>query len=464
VIDVTNILASSQTQRSAIMVQVQSKSGAGTPDPDFGKMGKVSLPLPGTVGNIPGAIHALPENKLLVAIRALRPENTPAQLVRLNEDGAIDRTFGDSGFVKIPFEDDVLFLPSSSHPLADGGWLIAGSAARETTAGQVRDLAVVRQDQNGKMDNTFGRDGVVIIRIEDLLGTKGARLVSRGDDEKTDEIFSTTPDFLAFPGSAQHDGKIVLVGTIFFGPGNYRGIVLRLDGNGSLDLSLDGKGYLFVNLPGFTEAAIHASGVAVDPDGNVLVCGYVDHPEGLAAYVIRYTRFGAVDKTFGDSKNGLVIIRDDNHLPILFAMTLKPDGGIIAVGGTMGYLEMSGVGLIVVLTADGRFNSDFNAGEPLFSDALKYSRWHRCLLQPDGRIIVSGQGLSIVFNNMAAVAARFLSDGRKDQTFANNGLVVVEDEGGFGNDQGITLRADKRIVLGCTAASPILGAVMCYFG
>jgi len=452
------------------MLQVQNKSKPGTLDPGFGVDGTVSLPLAGIVGSIPAAIHALPENKTLVAIRALRPENTPAQLVRLNVDGTKDKTFGDGGLVKVLLQGGNLFLPASIHPLADGRWLLAGSALRETAEGQVRDLAVVRLDQNGKMDGTFGRGGVVQISVEGLLGTqagKDARFVSRRNDEKTDEKtdekFTTTPDFLVFPGSAQLDGKIVLVSTLYFSPASQRGVVLRLEIDGSFDLSLAGKGYLFVDLPGFTGASNQAAGVAVEPDGSVLVCGEFDHPERMAAYVIRYDRFGAVDKTFGVSKNGLVIIADDTRLPMLFAMALKPDGGIVAVGGTLGYLDVSGVGLIVVLTTDGRFNSDVNDGRPVFSDVLGYHRWHRCLLQSDGKIIVSGQGISPVFNNTATVAARFSPDGRKDQAFANDGLVVIEDEGGYGSDQDITLRADNRIVLGCTAGSPIRGAVMCFF-
>lgn len=444
------------------MVQVQNKSAPGTPYPGFGTKGTVSLPFEGVDGNIPGAVLPLPNNQLLVAIHALRPENTPAQLVRLNEDGKIDREFGFNSAVEVPLKGGALFYPSSLLPLRNGGWLIIGSAVRETGEGQVRDLAVVKQDQHGKMDNTFGQDGVVIIRTQDLAG-KEARFVSRCNDEKTDEKFTTTPDFLVFPGSAQLDGKIVLVSTLQFNPGSHRGVVLRLEIDGSFDLSLAGKGYLFVDLPGFTGASNQAAGVAVEPDGSVLVCGEFDHPERMAAYVIRYDRFGAVDKTFGVSKNGLVIIADDTRLPMLFAMALKPDGGIVAVGGTLGYLDVSGVGLIVVLTADGRFNSDVNGGQPVFSDVLEYSRWQRCLLQSDGKIIVSGQGLSPVFKNMAAVVARFLPDCRKDRSFADDGLVVVENEGGYGSDQGIVHRTDNKIVLGCTSASPARGDVMCYF-
>ena len=449
------------------MEQVQNKSAPGTPYPGFGINGTKSLPFEGVDGNTPGAVLALPNNQLLVAIHALRPENTPAQLVRLNEDGKIDREFGFNSAVEVPLKGGASFYPSSLLALRNGGWLIIGSAIYETGEGQVRDLVVVKQDQHGKMDNTFGDDGVVQISVEGLLGAqagKDARFVSCRDDEKTDEKFTTTPNFSVFPGSAQLDGKVVLVSTINFSPESQRGIVLRLDSNGSLDLSLAGKGYLLVNLPGFTGASNQAAGVVIEPDGNVLVCGEFDHPERIAAYVIRYDRFGAVDKTFGVSKNGLVIIADDTRLPILFAMALKPDGGIVAVGGTFGYQDVPGVGLMVVLTTDGRFNSDVNDGRPVFSDVLGYHRWHRCLLQSEGKIIVSGQGLSPVFKNTATVVARFLPNCEKDRSFADDGLVMIEDEGGYGLDQGIVHRTDDKIVWGCTSAFPTRGKVMCYFG
>lgn len=458
------------------MTQAQSKKSAEFLDPTFGNGGVLELPFEEIVGRFPHSVLPLPDKKLLLLFSASSSENSPTKVARLNEDGSRDLRFGNQGIVEVPFKDGSSFSGRHLRALENGGWLITGTV--EHSDGST-DLAVVRQLQNGQLDTSFGpeKDGKVTLNVYDLIDSRsmpGASFVTRRHDEKKAEKSLVSAVDVGTVGVSQQDGKIVLVSTVLFAFDYLRGIAVRLNADGSLDTTFNGKGFVLVELPGVTHNWNYATGVAVQQDGKVLVCGDFSREgpeEWPDAYVIRYDQYGNVDDSYGDNKNGAVTITDSSRWLDLGSMALKADGGIVAVGmaervGTPGR-EGNREGLIVSLNPSGSFNLVFNNGKPLFSDFTEHGvSWRRCVLQTDGKLVVSGQGGgAFVDENSSVVTARYDSQGSLDVTFAGKGWAVFNNESGIDLSWGCTVMADNRVVVSgyvSFAPPPLPGYVVRY--
>ncbi|MHC8346809.1 NHL repeat-containing protein [Pseudomonas sp. RT6P73] len=434
------------------MTQVQSNKSAEFQDQTFGKGGVVELPFEGIAGRFANSVLPLPDKKLLLLFNAPPSENSPTKVARLKEDGSLDLRFGNQGTVDVPFKDGVSFSARNLRPLDNGGWLITGTV--EHSDGKV-DLAVVRQLQDGQLDTSFGpdKDGKVTLNVYDLIGPgakSGAGFVTRRHDEKNVEKSSASAGDVGLVAVGQQDGKIILVSTVLFAFDYLRGIVVRLNVDGSLDKTFNGKGFVLVELPGITHNWNYASGVAVQHDGKVLVCGDFSRAtsdERPDAYVIRYDQYGSVDESYGDNKNGVVTVTDSSRWLDLGSMTLKSDGGVVAVGTAEG--EGLREGLVVSLNVSGSFNLVFNNGKPLFSNFTEHGvSWRRCVVQADGKLVVSGQGGGAFLDeNSSATTARYTSGGSLDVTFAGKGWVDRNDERGIDLFRGCAVMADNRIVV-----------------
>jgi uncharacterized delta-60 repeat protein len=409
----------------------------------------------------------LPDNKLLLSINAASTELSPTKVARLNEDGSRDSSFGNNGIVEIPFKDEAFFVGNYLSLLPSGGWLITGTL--EYVNGVI-DLAVVRQLQDGQLDTSFGpaKDGKVTINIYDLIDSRtqtGASFITHRHDEKNGDTSSNGPGNVGTAAVAQQDGKMVLVSTVFFDFNYLRGIVLRLNMDGSLDKTFNQKGFVLVELPDITHNWNYATGVAVQQDGKVLACGNFSTEEWPDAYVIRYDQDGNIDKTYGDNKNGVVTITDSSRWLNLVSMALKADGGVVAVGGAedLGYVE----GLIASLMPSGSFNLVFNNGKPLFSTFKEDGvSWESCFVQADGNLVVSGEGGPPARDeNGSLVTARYAADGTLDVKFAGQGWTAYNHEPGFDVFLGGTVMADNRVVIsgyGIPTPPPLPGYVVRY--
>ncbi|MCP1442655.1 putative delta-60 repeat protein [Pseudomonas sp. GGS8] len=452
------------------MIQTQSKKSAEFLDSTFGKGGVLELPFKGIVGRFPDSVLPLPDKKLLLLFSASPSENSPTKVARLNEDSSFDSHFGDQGIVEVRFKDGLSFSARHLRPLENGGWLITGTVERSDGA---VDLAVVRQLPDGQMDTSLGpdKDGAVTLNVYDLIDSRahpGASFVTRRHDEKNAEKSSVSAGDVGVVAIGQQDGKIVLVSTVFFEYNYLRGIVVRLNKDGSLDATFNRKGFVLVELPDITHNWNYAAGVVVQQDGKVLVCGDFSREspgEWPDAYVMRYDQDGNVDAGYGDNKNGVVTITDSSRWLDLGSMALKSDGGVVAVGTADrdGHRE----GLIASLNPSGSFNLVFNKGKPLFSNLTEHGvSWRRCVLQTDGKLVVSGQGGgAFVDENSSVVTARYAPDGSLDVTFAGKGWAVFNDESGIDMFRGCTVMADNRVVVSgyvSFAPPPLPGYVLRY--
>ncbi|NUU33639.1 hypothetical protein [Pseudomonas sp. C2B4] len=431
------------------MNPTQVTKNPGALDPEFGGNGQVNLPFPDIIGAIPGAIYALPDNKLLIGLNAESNESSPAKIVRLNVDGSFDSGFGVNGSIEIPLDDDNWLSPVALYRLQGGGYIIMG-VTQTFELFEVPDLVVVKLTDGGEFDESFGTGGRVIIAPTDLKGAglaESAKFKVHGGAEKR------VSDHAMMAGAFQgadiqlQDGKILLVASIVYEFDIEKGVVIRLDVDGSFDKSFNGAGFVFIEVPGYLGANNTAYNAKVQPDLKVLVCGRVDRRkegEFYDAYIIRYNHDGTVDNEYGIAQNGAVIISKSSELLSLGFMALKSDdGGIIAVGNSA-----MNTGLIVALDESGIPNKVFNRGRPLFSNFLNNLGWSRCVLQQDGKIIAFGTANSAEFpSNAATVTARFDALGNLDATFASKGWTLIDRESTHAILRSAALMPDERVVV-----------------
>lgn len=391
-------------------------------DPSFGENGVVRFPLGELSEFDVRAVLALPDNKLLVAVRR-RKDGLETLIARLLEDGQLDLGFGDdkTGFVEISLKDG-LYMHSMLEltPFPDGGWLVRAEYQNngpDVSAG----LVVVKQDKDGRLDHNFADQGVRYIPY--------AQMGSAGHGDNV----------------LRQDEKILLVGSVEDDTGRVSGIVMRLNADGSDDTTFNGTGFALVELAGIAHQHSSAQLVAHQPDGAVVVGGSYSGPSS-GAYVIRFDANGKIDRSFGESGNGVVIIsgEDDIHLSAISIV----DGKIVLAGAAVKDGGMRGV--IAVLTSKGSYNLVFNNGKPLLSDFVPQGlRWLRCVARPDGSIVVSGDtGIGVTDDDPSAITAKFLADGTPDLSFNGTGFSIFDEAGVLEALHDMTVLADGRIVVG----------------
>ncbi|MFO3797224.1 MAG: hypothetical protein ACK8QZ_08080, partial [Anaerolineales bacterium] len=403
------------------MNEKQTSSNAGTLDPSFAENGVLSLPLPRIPGDEARCVLALPENKILVVIPWLG--SGPIAVARLSEAGAFDTSFGDRqlGYVELHFEGiEVGREGLRIGALADGGCVITGQYDSEGTRG----LIAIRLRQDGNLEQSFGNGGVRLIPEEDFR---------RGTSNETMRVAQMTENNGNEPSTVQgnswgavaedSDGKITLASNTFDVTGRQKAVVLRLNADGSTDLSFNG-GFAIVELQGVAHLWSSARGIAVQADGKVVVCGQYGDNEGSAVFVMRFNSQGKVDKDFNSDRP--VTITPSEYID--FRSIRVSETAILVVGEA----NRAGVkhGLIVVLNRSGSYNLVFNNGAPLYSNLMPGSSyWRQCALQSNGAVIVTGLGSEIGSRDLSVVTARYRPDGTLDPAFNDGqGFAVFEND------------------------------------
>jgi len=222
----------------------------------------------------------------------------------------------------------------------------------------------------------------------------------------------------------QPDGKVVLGGWVTLN--GQRGVkVVRLDPDGSLDPTFA------AGSPADTAGGPLVFALALQPDGKILVAGQFTNFNGTARYhLARLNADGSLDATFLNTGTG----------PNRHVWTVRPQSdGKVLIGGA--FTEFNGVprGLIARLNADGTLDTTFLAtGSGLEGDE---SREAQCLaLQPNGRILVAGRFATangVPRNGLA----RLNADGTTDTGFQP----VIGSTDGWGD---VLVEPDGKLLVG----------------
>ena len=270
----------------------------GRPDDSFGTDGFATGAFDDGNGSASAVIQQA-DGKLVVAGSVDSPNGTSdIALARFDSDGVLDSTFGESGLVTL----DIDGSHDSASALvlqADGKLVIAGAAIFN----QKYCMLFARFNADGSIDTTFGSGGTTLVRFGS--GTE-----------------ATASDLVQQP-----DGKLVAVGTVFRDGARTTAGVARVTENGAPDPSFSGNGRLAIDV-----IAGYAAGVAIQPDGAILIAGYAAVAGGIGGAALwRVDADGGLDSDFGTDGVAKVKIGTGSFLS---AVVVQADGKLAASGGT----------------------------------------------------------------------------------------------------------------------------------
>jgi len=340
-------------------------------------------------------------------------------VVRYNGDGSLDGTFDGDGWVATDFFGG----PDASRAIAiqtDGKIVIAGNG-RTASGSTLNDFAVARYNPNGSLDTSFDTDGKV---LTDILG----------NNDNAQDV------------SIQTDGKIVVGGEAFSSVNHQFGLA-RYNADGSLDTSFDGDGKVNSNIA--TSYDILAE-LAIQTDGKIIAVGTGVNTSGGGNKfeIVRYNSNGSLDTSFNGSGSLMTsVLSADSGAG---AVAIQTDGKIIVAGNSSATFHFSAQDFALVrLNPNGSFDNSFDA-DGKASTNIQSSRINAnaVAIQPDGKIVAVGKGLSGTGNGNEEFAVnRYNADGTPDASFDGDGKVTTDFSTFFDIAYGVAIQPDGKIVV-----------------
>lgn len=121
--------------------------------------------------------------------------------------------------------------------------------------------------------------------------------------------------------AVQPDGKIVVAGSSWS-----QLVVVRYNADGSLDTSFDVDGMVVTPISSYGDVA----SLALQADGKIVVAGTSQNGTNKNFVVVRYCADASLDASFGGG--GIVLTQIDNSHAIAHGVTIQADGKIVVVG------------------------------------------------------------------------------------------------------------------------------------
>jgi uncharacterized delta-60 repeat protein len=326
----------------------------GAPDRRFGTGGRVETYLRGRsdLNSYAHAVAVQPDGKLVVVGDVEGNYSSAWVLVRYNEDGSLDSTFGSDG---------VVTTPAAKGYGADGEGVAVQRDGKIVAGGVSSDghFQLVRFLSNGLRDRSFGTDGMVqgpvgyasaiVLQPDGKILIGGAKYDSQGEFPKfqlarftasgsLDPSFGTGGVVTTAIGSEdtisslglEPDGSIIAGGVTDRGGGGWRAALIHYHSDGSLDTTFGDGGAVVRSLNDETEV----NEIAVQPDGKIVVAASAtsDSSAGKSPFtLLRYLPTGAVDPSFGPEGRVEPL---SNRVAVATAVAVQPDGRIVAGGDT----------------------------------------------------------------------------------------------------------------------------------
>ena len=226
----------------------------------------------------------------------------------------------------------------------------------------------------------------------------------------------------------QPDGKVVVAG--FATDSSPDTALVRYTAGGVLDTGFDGDGKQIVPVGPLED---EANGVAIAPDGRIVVAGYVSGATFVDTTVLRFNPNGSLDSTF----DGDGIVQTDAS-PLIDdqanAVAVQADGKVVVAGsvGTGNDTDFEILRYRTDGTLDPAFDDD---GIVILDIGDSTDRANAVTIQPDGKIVVAGSSFNLAVSNDDAAVARFRPNGSLDPSFGDAGVKRV---GNLSLDQGVS--------------------------
>lgn len=346
-----------------------------------------------------------------------------ALLLPINAAYTLDPTFNGTGKVTVDFPNP----PATNYTSQafrvfvqpSGRILLGGSFTSGTADGQLSGVAWAGLTTGGTLDGGFGSGGKVT--------------------EWRSDGSSNMVDALMYP-----DGAFLHIAQFFRLPvGSSTVYASRYSAAGSGDSVFGSNSSIGPCCFGFFNA--RPVQIAVRPDGKVLAL-ITDQGE-LQLY--RLNPDGTRDTTFGN--NGVLgIVFNRFSVANFVEMIALNDGKVLLVGHVAPFDNSSGSSELFFarLTETGNWDKTFGRLGTLrvpVADGMT-GRVRKAILQPDGKILLSGY---VASPDHDVWMARFRGNGKRDTTFGNNGVVIHDFASGDTDAaNSIAVGSDGKIRIG----------------
>ncbi|AWA31266.1 hypothetical protein HYN48_14835 [Flavobacterium magnum] len=320
---------------------------------------------------------------------------------RFNADGSIDTSFGNNGSVIFDYNNYSQFA-NATLLQADGKIIVAGTIHNHPENPSSQSLMVFRINGDGTLDSTFGNEGMFISELYSYFDAVTLALDSNNN---------------------------IIIGANRYSPLN--GMILKLNPEGTTIQLLN----TISPLTSSSDSSL-VNTIRVLADDRILVAGYRkinSTGTGQDMVVMRLNADGSTDTTFGTNGYSYVHnpngnISDDAAVSIVFMPNNK-----ILIGGlsipnptTAPYVRTY---LLAQFDSDGTPDMTYGIDGKAYWNLLpEYSLGinYYPIVQPDGKIIFSGQKRLIADNSSDGLIVRFNSDGTLDENFGINGQFIID--------------------------------------
>lgn len=363
----------------------------GTFDPTFGTDGTFSF-APSNSHDFVESILVREDGKILTAGRTRTDGTNYASYVSLhNQDGSLDETFGENGMAIFKVKPAIYINGIRDIVLADNGILYA---AGYTFDYENNTAFVVALDENGFNYLMFGENGIVEtekgggVVYESIDIDSQGRIVTAGYIGDSVLVRRYTPagemelEINLNPGESEfsnafavkvvEDDAIIIAGTqwvVWYDDVIIQKVlVCKFNSDGTIDETFGDNGVLDIAVGDYAEFAMNLD---VDNDGNILVVGHSELPnedENLnlpkyETFIVRLTKNGVIDTTFGESGDGLVkfeAMDGDGCVNYTYAPpVIAPDGQIFGTFYSFNFVTEASRAYAYNLDKDGKLRESF---------------------------------------------------------------------------------------------------------
>ena len=328
-------------------------------------------------------------------------------VMRYNEDGTLDATFGDGGKWIHDFSDgsDVAtcLAVQKDGKIVVGGWMHTGTEF---------DFFVTRLNSDGSPDSGFANNGI---------GTY--------DLAVTDRAFSLI---------ILQDGSILVSGWSYSGA-NYDFGMIKLLPNGSKDTGFGNNGMTITDFGGND----YANDMAIQKNGQIVLVGDASIGDRSFYALSVYNANGKIDENFG--LDGRLVVDVLGISDVAYTVACTQDNKIILAGqsNSNSISDMT----MLAFNADGSKYTEFGTDGVVVNNLTSGGDYcFDMLIQKDGKILLAG---FVAGNGSIADFAllRYNADGSLDPTFANDGVAINDFNKSTDEAYGVSLQKDGKILV-----------------
>ncbi len=368
-------------------------------------------------------------------------------LIRYNADGSIDESFGDSGVAQASYTDlgyTSLYL-SGINVQQDDKILVVGFYFHSPGDYYARSAAVMRYNEDGSIDESFGNQGITSMPFKDgLLSSLNTNRTIAIDPEE----------------------RIIISGG-FEGNHSSYSFVIRYLPDGSPDESFGDKGMVSIDFIGFNYSNFRAADIALQKDDMLLVGGDAynfNDPDRFA--VTRLFQNGVTDSSYGVNGFALAQFNNNKH-GLMAAIGLQSNGKIVATGTTQ-KTDFSKTDIALTrFSTDGKLDESFGEKGIVITHIADgyYEEPKDIALQSNNKIVMAYYLSKIQFSPDYFELYHYTENGATDSSFGENGRVTTDFTdltGRGGGAQDVSIEKGGKIL--ATGAASYSYALARYYG